>query len=172
MSIACSPVLQRRSWADNTSAGDKMTRQVAELLATFCCAVFFGAAAYISLVQHPAGIETGSKFAVRFFASMYRRASIMQASLAIAGTIASLAAYFLGSGRIWLLAAVVMIAIIPFTLLVIEPVNHELKVIEPSADRAVELLVRWGHLHWFRTAASGAAFVMCLAGIVGWGNLS
>jgi uncharacterized membrane protein len=96
----------------------------------------------------------------------------MQVSFALAGTIASLAAYFLGSGRIWLLAAVLMIAIIPFTLLVMEPVNHQLKVIEPSADRAVELLVRWGHLHWFRTVASGAAFVLCLAGIVRRGNLS
>jgi hypothetical protein len=149
-----------------------MARQVAEVLATFCCAVFFGAAAYISLVQHPAAIETGSEFAVRFFAPMYRRASIMQASLAIAGAVASLSAYFLGSGRIWLVAAVLMISVIPFTLLVMEPVNHQLKVIEPSADRAVELLVRWGHLHWFRTVASGAAFVMCLAGIMRQGNLS
>ena len=148
-----------------------MAAQGAELLATFCCAVFFGAAAYISLVQHPAAIETGSEFAVRFFAPMYRRASIMQASLAVAGTIASLAAYLLGSGRIWLVAAVLMISVIPFTLLVMEPVNHQLKVIEPSADRAVELLVRWGHLHWFRTAASGAAFVLYLAGIVRRGNL-
>lgn len=148
-----------------------MAAQGAELLATFCCAVFFGAAAFISLVQHPAAIETGSEFAVRFFAPMYQRASIMQASLAVAGTIASLAAYFLGSGRIWLVAAVLMISVIPFTLLVMEPVNHQLKVIEPSADRAVELLVRWGHLHWFRTAASGAAFVLYLAGIVRRGNL-
>jgi Domain of unknown function (DUF1772) len=147
-----------------------MARQVAKVLATFCCAVFFGAAAYISLVQHPAAIETGSEFAVRFFVPMYRRASIMQASLAIAGTIASLAAYFLGSGRIWLVTAVLMIAVIPFTLLVMEPVNHQLKVIEPYADRAGELLMHWGQLHWFRTVASGAAFVMCLAGIVGPGN--
>ena len=149
-----------------------MARQVAELLATFCCAVFFGAAAYISLVQHPSAIETGSEFAVRFFAPMYRRASIMQASLAIAAAITSLAAYFLGSGRIWLVAAVLMIVIIAFTLLVMQPVNHQLKVIEPSVDRAVELLIRWGHLHWFRTLASGAAFVMCLAGILRQGKLS
>ena len=149
-----------------------MAHQVAAVLATFCCAVFFGAAAYISVVQHPAVIETGSEFAVRFFAPMYRRASIMQASLAIAGTIASLTAYFLGSGRIWLMAAVLMISVIPFTLLVMEPVNHQLKVIEPSADGAIELLVRWGHLHWFRTVTSGAAFVVCLAGILRRRNLS
>ena len=53
-------------------------RTVAEILATFCCTVFFGAAVFISLVQHAAALETGSDFAVRFFAAMYRRASIWQ----------------------------------------------------------------------------------------------
>jgi hypothetical protein len=28
--------------------------EVSKLLTTFCCGVFFGAALYISLVQHPA----------------------------------------------------------------------------------------------------------------------
>jgi uncharacterized membrane protein len=149
-----------------------MAAQGAKVLATLCCAVFFGAAGFISWVQHPAALETGSEFAVRFFTPMYRRASIMQASLAIAGAIASLAAYFLGSGRLWLVAAVLMISVISFTLLIMEPVNHQLMVMEPSADRAIELLVRWGHLHWFRTVASGAAFMMCFVGVFGRGNVS
>ena len=143
-----------------------MARQGAEVVATLCCAVFFGAAVYISLVQHPAALETGSEFAVRFFAPMYARASVMQASLAIVGTIASVAAYFLGSGRAWLLSAALIASVVPFTLLVVEPVNHQLKIVDPSAGRALELLMRWDHLHWFRTIASGAAFVMCLVAIV------
>jgi len=90
-----------------------MVRQVAEILATFCCAVFFGAAAYISLVQHPAALETGSEFAVRFFAPMYARASVMQASLALAGTAAALSAYFLRAGRTWLVSAFLWPALFP-----------------------------------------------------------
>src|SRR5687768_14567432 len=128
-------------------------RTVAEVLATFCCAVFFGAAAYISLVQHPAALETGSEFAVRFFAPMYRRASIIQASLAIVGSIASIAAYLLGAGRVWLLSAILMGSVVPFTLLVVEPLNDQIKVLDPSAERAVELLIKWGRLHWVRTVA-------------------
>jgi hypothetical protein len=37
--------------------------------------VFFGAALYNSLVQHPAALETGTDFAARFFRSMYARAA-------------------------------------------------------------------------------------------------
>jgi len=40
---------------------------MSKLLATFCGDVFFRAALYISLVQHPAALETGQDFAVRFF---------------------------------------------------------------------------------------------------------
>lgn len=139
-----------------------MARRLAEALATFCCAVFFGAAVYISLVQQAAALETGTEFAVRFFAPMYRRASMMQASLAVVGGLASLTAYLLGAGRAWLLSAVLIAGVIPFTLLVVEPVNQEIRTVDPSADGALELLVRWGRLHWVRTVASGAALVTCL----------
>ncbi len=146
--------------------GARPVRTVTELLATFCCAVFFGAAASISLVQQPAALETGSDFAVRFFAPMYGRASIMQASLAIVGSIASVVAYFLGAGQAWLVTAVLIASVVPFTLLIIEPLNEQIKVLDPAAERAVELLLRWGRLHWFRTVASGAAFVICLLAIL------
>jgi hypothetical protein len=64
--------------------------EATKLVATFCCGVFFGAALYISLVQHPAGLETGADFATRFFPPMYRRAAILQASLALVGCAARL----------------------------------------------------------------------------------
>jgi hypothetical protein len=142
-----------------------MARQSAEILATFCCGVFFGAAAYISLVQHPAAVETGAGFATRFFAPMYGRAAVMQASLAIGGTAAALAAYLLGAGRTWLVSAVLIATVVPFTLFVVDPVNQQLKSVDPTAGRALELLSQWGRLHWFRTVASGVSFVLCLVGL-------
>jgi uncharacterized membrane protein len=141
-------------------------RTVAEVVATFCCGVFFGAAAYISLVQHPAALETGSEFAVRFFAPMYRRASIMQASLAIVGSLASIMAYLLGAGRAWLLSGVLIASVVPFTLLVVEPLNEQIRVLDPAAELAVELLMKWGRLHWVRTTASGLSLAFCLVAIV------
>jgi uncharacterized membrane protein len=70
-----------------------------------------------------------------------------------------------GAGRTWIFVAILIISVVPFTLLVIEPLNEQIRAIDPSAEPAIELLMRWGRLHWFRTVASGAAFVMCLAGL-------
>ena len=39
---------------------------ILELTATFCAGVFFGAAAYISIAQHPATLETGPSFGGQF----------------------------------------------------------------------------------------------------------
>jgi len=139
-----------------------MARRLAEALATFCCAVFFGAATYVSLVQHPAALETGTEFAVRFFIPMYRRAAVMQASLAIVGTISSIAAYLLAASRAWLLSAVLIAGVVPYTLLIVEPINQDIQTVDPSAGEAVELLMRWSRLHWVRTLASGTALVICL----------
>lgn len=143
-----------------------MARLSAEALATFCCGVFFGAAAYISLVQHPAALETGSEFAVRFFAPMYRRASIMQASLAVVGSLASIIAYLFGAGQVWLFSAVMIGSVVPFTLLLVEPLNDQIKALDPSAQQGLDLLIKWGRLHWVRTVASGLSFALCLVAVV------
>jgi hypothetical protein len=74
--------------------------EAAKLLATFCCGVFFGAALYISLVQHPAAFETGNDFARRFFRPMYRRAAVLQASLALIGCASAIAAWLSGAGHL------------------------------------------------------------------------
>ena len=141
--------------------------EITKLLATFCCGVFFGAALYISLVQHPAALETGYDFAARFFRPMYRRAAILQASLALIGCAAALAAWLSGAGRLWLAAAVLIGSVVPFTLFVIKPVNDALLQDKVVASEVSALLIRWGHLHWARTAVSGAAFAACLVDVFG-----
>jgi Domain of unknown function (DUF1772) len=138
-----------------------------KLVATLCCGVFFGAALYISLVQHPATLETGNDFALRFFPPMYGRAAIVQAGLAVAGCIAGVLAWLRGAGRWWLVAAVLLGSVVPFTLIVIRPVNDALLLGgDISAIEVDALLVRWGYLHWARTVASGLAFLTCLVAIV------
>jgi Domain of unknown function (DUF1772) len=140
--------------------------EVTKFVATLCCGVFFGAALYISLVQHPAMLETGNDFAMRFFPPMYGRAAIVQASAAVVGSAAAVVAWLGGAGRSWLVAAVLLGSVVPFTLVVIKPVNDalfqggDISTIEVDA-----LLVRWGYLHWARTVASGLAFVTCLVAI-------
>ena len=138
--------------------------EVTKLLATFCCGVFFGAALYISLVQHPAALETGNEFAARFFRPMYRRAAWLQACLALFGCASAIWGWLSGAGALWLAVAVAIGSVIPFTLIVIKPVNDALLQNRNAALEVAALLRRWGYLHRARTVVSGLAFLLCLVG--------
>jgi len=98
----------------------------AEFLAISCAAVFAGAATYINLVEHPARMSLDTRAAAEQWAPSYRRATLMQAPLAILSFLAGCAAWFLGGGTAWLIAALLIGVVVPFTLVVIKPTNDEL----------------------------------------------
>jgi len=134
------------------------------LLATACAGLFCGAALYVNLVEHPARISCGQELAVREFAPSYRRATIMQAALAIAGLALGLcAAWQLRAARV-LAGAVLLGASVPFTLIVILPTNKKLvdPALDPQSTQTAGLLKRWNRLHGVRTALSAAAFGLFL----------
>jgi hypothetical protein len=137
-----------------------------EFIATFCCGVFFGAALYVSLVQHPAAQETGADFAARFFGPMYRRAAAMQAALALIGFLAGIAAWWSAAGGLWLAAALLLVFSVPFTLFIIKPVNDVLLAGNCPIEERRALLDRWGRLHWMRTIAGGLAFAASLCALL------
>jgi uncharacterized membrane protein len=132
-----------------------------QFVATFCTGLFAGAALYITIVEHPARMECGTTLPVTEFDPSYRRATVMQVSLAIVGFVAAIANWWLTSKIIWLIGGVLIVLVIPFTLIVILPTNK--KLLDPSLNRnseaARQLLVRWGRLHAVRTVLSLAAFV-------------
>src|SRR5215510_10728477 len=131
-----------------------------------CCAAAKARKSFFIKSSHPAALETGEDFAVRFFPSMYRRAAVVQASLALVGCAAALAAWLRGAGRMWLAVGVLLGSVVPFTLLVIKPVNDALmQGGDVSRPELGTLLVRWSYLHWARTVASGFAFLLCLVSL-------
>ena len=67
-----------------------------ELLATLCTGLFAGAAIYVNVAEHPARLECGTAAALRQWRPSYRRATVMQASLAIGGLVAALGAWLQG----------------------------------------------------------------------------
>jgi hypothetical protein len=140
---------------------------MAEFISVFCCGTFFGAALYISLAQHPAALEVGPSFAGRFFGPMYRRAAAMQVALAVLSTLAGFWVWWQGSGFPWLLAALLLFAVVPFTLVRIMPVNNKLLAPgrDPEAPDTEGLLHRWGLLHAVRTVLSGLAFAVQLGAL-------
>ena len=132
------------------------------IVAAVCAGVFAGAAIYITAVEHPARLSCGTALALREFAPSYRRATPMQASLAIMGCLTGLwSAWVLGDALVGL-GALLLGAVVPFTLIVILPTNKEL--LEPSLDpagaRATALLIRWGRLHAIRSVLSSIALVL------------
>ena len=139
-------------------------RQIAEFIAVLACALFTGAAVYITFVEHPARMQCGVELAATEFAPSYRRATVMQASCAGLGVLSSLAAWLAGASFWWLVAGVLLGSVIPFTLIVILPTNKPL--LNPTLDkRSIEserLLARWGRLHAVRSLLSGIALLLFL----------
>jgi hypothetical protein len=135
-----------------------------ELLATACAGLFAGAAGYVSFVEHPARLECGTELALTQFAPSYRRATVMQASLAATGMLAAVAAWAQGRGTPVLVGGLLLGAAIPFTLLIILPTNRRL--LAPDLDRrspeAAVLLRRWGRLHAVRSVSSTIGFGVLL----------
>ena len=138
------------------------------VLATLACSLFAGAAIYISLVEHPARLLCGTEIAARQWAPSYKRATVMQASLAVVATLAGLAQWIGGGGATWLLGALLIVLVIPFTLVVILPTNS--KLLEPDRDNSSaetrQLLEAWGRLHAVRSVLSLVATIVYLYALV------
>ena len=135
-----------------------------EMVATFAAGLFAGAAIYITAVEHPARMECGTDVAIREFAPSYRRATVMQVSLAVISFLMSIAAW-LAIGSVWWLAGGgILVAVIPFTPMVILPTNK--KLLDPSlannSELVSELLVLWGRLHAARSLLSVISFLIFL----------
>jgi hypothetical protein len=141
-----------------------------QFLAVSSTALFAGAALYITLVEHPARMSLDTRAAATQWAPSYRRATWMQATLAIISFATGSAVWAMGGGLAWLVAAALIGAVVPFTFVAIMPTNN--KLLEPGRDLDSEetrsLLERWGQLHLVRTALSllAAALYVFLLGDV------
>ncbi|CAA9455468.1 MAG: hypothetical protein AVDCRST_MAG37-2909 [uncultured Rubrobacteraceae bacterium] len=137
---------------------------LAKLIATLSSGLFTGASVYINLVEHPARMQTGIRPALTEFAPSYHRATVMQVSLAVASFLSALIAWRSSSDARWLIGGGLLVAVIPFTALVIMPTNK--KLLDPAMandlDQAEKLLTRWGRLHAVRSALSTASLLTFL----------
>jgi hypothetical protein len=139
-------------------------REIAEFVAVLTCSVFVGAAFYISLVEHPARMQCGMEVAATQFAPSYRRATVMQATLAALRLLSSVGAWLAGATFWWPVGGVVLGTVIPFTLIVILPTNKQLlsKELNRRSPQTERLLTRWGRLHAVRTTLSSLALILFL----------
>jgi len=139
-------------------------RPIAEFVAVLACGLFAGASVYISLVEHPARMACGVEIAAAEFPPTYRRASIMQATLAAVCLLSSIAAWLAGATFSLAFAGVLMGSVIPFTLIVMLPTNKQLlsHALDRRSPLTGQLLARWGRLHAVRSVLSGLALLLLL----------
>ena len=133
-------------------------------LTTVAAALFTGAAIYITVAEQPARQVLAAGPMLAQWRASYRRAAVMQASLAlIGGALGCWATYQLADGR-WLLAALLLVANWPYTLLCIKPTNDALNrlAIADAGPDARRLVATWGRLHTGRSALGSAAVLACL----------
>jgi hypothetical protein len=115
-----------------------------EFIATLAAALFAGAALYINVAEHPSRMGLETRMAALQWAPSYKRATWMQAPLAILSLLCGVAVWILDGGWGWLVAASLVGAVVPFTFVIIMPTNHRL--LAPNRDLSSsetrELLVR------------------------------
>jgi Domain of unknown function (DUF1772) len=142
---------------------------VFQFVAVLCCILFAGAAIYINLVEHPARMGCDTKTAATVWAPSYKKATAMQAPLAVLSFLAGVGAWLLGGGMLWLIGAVLIGLVVPFTFIAVMPTNNRL--LAPGRDLSSaetrSLLEKWGRLHAVRSVLSFLASVVYLASLVG-----
>jgi uncharacterized membrane protein len=136
--------------------------EVSQWIAIWAAGLFSGAALYVTLVEHPARMQCGTLLAATEFGPSYKRAAVLQAALAILGTLAGAVAGLASGRTVWLVGSLLLFLVVPFTLIVIFPTNHKLidSALDKSSPEAHRLLTRWGRLHEVRTVLSLGAFIV------------
>jgi len=133
------------------------------LLALVTASIFFGAAVYINIAEHPARLGLPDGAALAEWGPAYRRGFAMQAPIAVVSALLGASAWWTTGDLLWAVGAVIMIANWPYTLLAIMPTNHLLEATASGGDRDTrERLVRWGHLHAVRSGLSAVVTLIYL----------
>jgi hypothetical protein len=137
---------------------------VPEIIATLASGIFAGAAVYINLVEQPARLSCGVEVAVREWRPSYKRGALMQGPLAAIGSLAAFASWWFERQLGWLVGAMLMLLVIPYTFIAILPTNKRLESpeLDLRSEEAGHLLRHWGRLHAVRSLLSIAAFVIFL----------
>jgi Domain of unknown function (DUF1772) len=133
------------------------------LLALVTASIFFGAAVYINIAEHPARLGLPDGAALAEWGPAYRRGFAMQAPIAVVSTLLGVAAWWTTGDALWAIGAVIMIVNWPYTLVAIMPINRQLEATQSGSDADMRgRLVRWGRLHAVRSALGAVATVFYL----------
>lgn len=115
---------------------------------------FAGAAYYVNEAEQPARMALNDGSLLAQWKRSYARAVTMQAGLAaLSGAFGLVVWWDTGDWR-WLVAALLILANWPYTLIVIKPINDRLNAVadKDAGAGSRALIEKWGRLHAIRTA--------------------
>jgi Domain of unknown function (DUF1772) len=118
------------------------------ILAALASGIFTGAAIYVNLVEQPARLSCGISLAITEWRPSYRRGSVMQASLAVSGSVLAFRSAWISRDPSWIVGGILLFAVVPFTLIVIFPTNKKLQSeeLDITSPHAEHLLRLWNRL--------------------------
>lgn len=130
------------------------------LIAFVCAALFTGAAAHVSFVEHPARMGLDDRSALAQWKPAYARGTLMQAPLALVGGLAGVGAWYRWmSVWPWLFGGLLLLLAIVWTFAAIWSTNTKLKAmpLDQAGAESRALLNKWARLHLVRTLLGAAA---------------
>jgi len=105
-------------------------------IALFCCALYAGAATYVSLVENPTMTEGGVELIDAYVLSSHPRPVILQASFGVLGAAAGMLAGVAGGSLWWLAGGALLALAAGVHVRVVMPLRRRCIDIDPGADRA------------------------------------
>ncbi len=137
---------------------------IAEQLALIAATSFASARGYITVIEQPARLKLEPRALLAEWRSSHKRGTVMQVSLAVVAAGLGVASFVMMRNWQWLCGAVILLALLPYTLIAVMPVNRRLMSISAdAADESVrDEVQRWGLVHAGRTLLGIAAALIFL----------
>ena len=139
-----------------------------ESVALIAASIYAGAAYYIATVEQPSRLGAPRGFDLELWQRANDRAPRYAASALVGAAAALLVAWQARKGWPWALGAVLLLAVLPWTVLTMLPIQRRLGATQSAgADTEARLLVeRWGHLHLGRVALGVCALALFLGAVL------
>jgi hypothetical protein len=134
------------------------------ILAVLATGLFAGAVLHVLVAEHPARMACATPVALAQWRASVRQAVRVLPAYALLGTLFGVLTWWGDGGVLFLIAAALLGAVIPFRWIAFRPVIRKLmaETLDPAAAPTRELLKVWGRLHAVRVVLSAAALVLML----------
>ena len=139
------------------------------LITLTLASLFAGAALYINVAEQPARLGLEDRALLAEWKPAYKRGTRMQAPLAVLGFVFGLLSWWQTGNLVWIATAIMMIANLPVTFVIIWPTNTRLMKtdLQAAGPDSREMIIKWGKLHGIRTALGFGATAACLLALLG-----